>query len=45
MNQKLFPTVLILLNLAACGVYLCYGDWRKTLYWLAAAILNFVVTY
>ena len=42
---KLFPTILILLNAAASIVWFYNGDWRKTVYWLAAAVLNFVITY
>jgi len=42
---KVFPTLLITLDLAASGAYLWYGDWRRTLYWFAAAVLTFTVTY
>ncbi len=45
MNEKLFPTILLILDVAAAGVYVTKGDWRKTRYWLAAALLTFVVTY
>ena len=45
MNPKLFPTVLIVLDLAACIVYAVGGDWRKAVYWLAAAVLTITVTY
>ena len=45
MSPKLFPTVLIILCLLASIVWFYQGDWRKTVYWLAAAVLNFVVTY
>lgn len=41
----LFPSVLILLDVAAAVVYACHGDWRKIIYWLAAAALTFVVTF
>lgn len=43
MNPKLFPTLLILLDLCAAIGHL--GDWRKVTYWLAAAVLTTVVTY
>lgn len=44
-KEKIFPTLLIILDvLAACG-YLTTGDWRKVVYWLAAAVLTTVVTY
>jgi len=42
---KLFPTILIILDLLASGTYLVYGNWRMFLYWLAAAVLTTVVTY
>lgn len=45
MNPKLFPTILIVLNIAAAAVWAVHGDWRKCTYWLAAAVLTFVVTY
>jgi hypothetical protein len=43
MSPKLFPTLLIVLDLCAAVGYL--GDWRKVTYWLAAAVLTTVVTY
>ena len=42
---KIFPTVLIILSLSAAIVCACHCDIRKTIYWLAAAILNAAVTY
>lgn len=45
MNEKIFPTVLIVLDIAAAAVYATKGDPRKTIYWFCAAILTFVVTY
>jgi hypothetical protein len=44
-NEKLFPTVLIILDLCASLGYISGGDWRKCVYWLAAAVLTFCVTY
>jgi hypothetical protein len=41
----IFPIILIILDLGASTVYLCHGDWRKTIYWFAAASLTFVVTF
>jgi len=43
--QKFFPTVLIVLDVCAAAAYLPDGDWRKVVYWLAAAALTYVVTY
>jgi hypothetical protein len=37
--------VLIALDLGAAVVYGISGDWRKVVYWLAAAVLNAAVTF
>ncbi len=42
---KLFPSVLIVLDLCAAAVYLYDMDIRRTLYWVAAAVLTACVTY
>ena len=42
---KVFPTILIILDLGASIVYGCYGDIRHCIYWLAAAILTITVTF
>jgi hypothetical protein len=44
-NPKIFPTILMLLDLCAAVVWLTHGDWRKALYWTCAAVLTFTVTY
>ncbi len=43
--EKIFPTVLIVLDVCAALAYLPSGDYRKVIYWLAAAILTATVTY
>lgn len=43
--EKLFPTLLIVLDICAALAYVPSGDWRKVIYWLAAAILTTCVTY
>ena len=43
--QNLFPTLLIILDVCAAAVYMPAGDWRKVVYWLAAATLTAVVTW
>ena len=43
MNERIFPTILIILDVCAAIGYI--GDWRKVTYWIAAAILTFTVTY
>lgn len=43
--QKLFPTILIVLDVCAALAYVPVGDWRRVIYWLAAAVLTTCVTY
>lgn len=43
--EKLFPLILILLNIGAAIVYGVKGDARMTIYWVAAAVLNCAVTF
>ena len=45
MMEKLFPTVLMTLDVIAGVVYLCHGDVKRCVYWLAAAPLTATVTY
>ena len=45
MSNKLFPTILIILDICAAIGYIPDGDWRKVVYWLAAATLTYTVTY
>lgn len=45
MSQKILPTVLICIDLAAGAIYACHGDIRRLIYWTAAAILTASVTY
>ena len=42
---KIFPIILITLDLAAAMVYLWYGDIKHTIYWFAAATLTATVTF
>ena len=45
MNPKFFPTILIILDVCAAIGYVNSGDYRKVVYWLAAAVLTASVTY
>lgn len=45
MKQYAFPVLLILLDIGAGIVYASGGDIRKTVYWIAAAVLNVAVTF
>lgn len=42
---KVFPSVLIALDVAAAVVYAACGDWRRFIYWMAAATLTATVTF
>lgn len=42
---KIFPSILIALDIAAALVYAINTDWRHTIYWLAAATLTASVTF
>jgi len=44
-NPKIFPMLLILLDLGASVVYFSHSDYRRAVYWAAAAILTFSVTF
>jgi hypothetical protein len=44
-KQQIFPTLLIVLDVCAALAYVPVCDWRKSVYWLAAAVLTYVVTY
>lgn len=45
MSKYIFPSILILCDLGAAVVYGTHGDLRKVIYWIAAAVLNIVVTF
>ena len=44
-KTQIFPTLLILIDVLSAIVYGFDGDWRKVIYWLAAAALNAAVTF
>ena len=44
-NPKILPTVLAVIDILAGIVYIFHGDWRKVVYWFAAAALSLVVTW
>ncbi len=41
----IFPTCLIVLNVAAGIVSFIQGDWKRGIYWFAAAVLNAAVAF
>lgn len=44
-KEYIFPSVLIALDLLAAVVYAVGKDYKKAVYWLAAAVLNITVTF
>lgn len=44
-KTKIFPTVLIILDVLAALVSLKEKDYKKAIYWTAAAVLNAAVTF
>ena len=45
MSKYIFPTTLIILDLGAAFMYALNKDFKMTVYWIAAAILNVCVTF
>lgn len=45
LDPRILPTVLIIIDVAAAVGYLPTGDWRRVVYWLAAAALTYTVTW
>lgn len=43
--QLIFPVSLIVLDIGAAIVYAVCDDYKKAIYWLAAAVLNITVTF
>ena len=43
--QKLFFMIFIILDLCAAAAYAPTGQWRRVVYWLAAATLTAAVTW
>jgi len=39
------PTILIMINIATAAIYGFDGDWRKVIYWGAAAALTASITF
>ena len=42
-KEKILPLTLIVIQLMSAIPYTITGDWRKVVYWLAAAVLNIAV--
>lgn len=44
-KTKIFPLLLILLDVGAAIIYIKNKDIKMAIYWLAAAVLNAAVTF
>jgi hypothetical protein len=44
-HPKVFPSILICLDCLAALAYGYNHDWRRMVYWMAAAVLTMTVTY
>lgn len=44
-KEQILPFVIILIDLGSAVPYMMDGNWRKTVYWIAAAVLNIAVTF
>ena len=42
---KVFPVLMILLSIGSAVVYAVEADWRRAVYWLAAATITATVTF
>lgn len=45
MDPKVFPTILIVLDLLAMIPFMAIGDTKMMVYWFAAALITFSVTW
>ncbi len=43
--ECIFPLLLILLDVGAAIIYALQKDYKKAVYWIAAAVLNVTVTF
>ena len=44
MSPAIFPWTLIVLDGCASVAYAFQGDWRRSIYWLAAMVLTLCIT-
>jgi hypothetical protein len=45
MNPKLLPTILMIIDFGAAMPYFFSGDWKRGIYWIAAGVLTWSVTW
>ena len=44
-KEQILPLILIVIQAMSAIPYTVTGDWRKAIYWVAAAVLNIAVTF
>lgn len=44
-TEWIFPTIILIIQAVASIPYFAKGDWKHGLYWAAAALLTYTVTY
>lgn len=44
-KEKILPTILIIIDILAAIGYVSSGDWRRVIYWIAAGVLTYTVTW
>ena len=44
MSTRIFPSVLIALDVGAAAVYAAHGDWKHFGYWISAASISIFAT-
>ena len=42
---QILPTILMAIDLGAGIIYVCHGDIKRAIYWVAAATLTATVTF
>ena len=45
LDPRIFPTILMVLDFIAAVPYMCKGDVKMTVYWIAAGVLTLAVTW
>lgn len=45
MSKKIFPLILVALQILAAIPYATHSEYKMALYWVAAAVLNICVTF
>ena len=44
-TEQIIPTILVIIDVLASGVCLIQSDFRRAIYWFAAAVLTASVTF